>query len=98
MLAELRSVTKTYRATDAPVLSGCDLAVADGETVAVVGPSGSGKSTLLNLLGALDRPDAGEVVVAGKSLAQLDADALAAFRNTEVGFIFQLHHLCRNAR
>ncbi len=95
MLAELKNVTKAYRSGDTavPVLAGCDFSVAPGETVAIVGPSGSGKSTLLNLLGALDVPDAGEVIVAGKNLATLDADALAAFRATEVGFIFQLHHL-----
>jgi lipoprotein-releasing system ATP-binding protein len=93
MLAELRHVTKAYRAGDPPVLDGCDLAVESGETVAIVGPSGSGKSTLLNLLGGLDRPDAGEVHVAGKDLATLDPAALATFRNTAVGFIFQLHHL-----
>ncbi len=93
MLAELRHVTKAYRAGDPPVLKDCDLSVADGETVAIVGPSGSGKSTLLNLLGALDKPDAGEVHVAGKNLGSLDAEALAAFRNTAVGFVFQLHHL-----
>ncbi len=75
------------------MLSGCDLSIGDAETVAIVGPSGSGKSTLLNLLGALDRPDAGEVVVAGQNLAELDATALAEFRNTKVGFVFQLHHL-----
>lgn len=93
MLAELRQVTKAYRSADAPVLSGCDLQVEEGKTVAIVGPSGSGKSTLLNLLGALDKPDSGDVTVAGKNLAQLNPEALAAFRNTEVGFIFQLHHL-----
>ena len=93
MLAELRRVTKVYRAGDPPVLNECDLVVDDGETVAIVGPSGSGKSTLLNLLGALDRPDAGEVHVAGQNLGSLDAEALATFRNTAVGFIFQLHHL-----
>ncbi len=95
MLAELRNVTKTYRSAEAavPVLSGLDFQISEGETAAIVGPSGSGKSTLLNLLGALDQPESGEVVVAGKNLAKLDADALAAFRNTTVGFIFQLHHL-----
>jgi ABC-type lipoprotein export system ATPase subunit len=93
MLAELRRVTKSYRAGDPPVLKDCSLEVEDGQTVAIVGPSGSGKSTLLNLLGALDQPDAGEVRVAGKNLGQLDPVALAAFRNTAVGFIFQLHHL-----
>ncbi len=92
-LAELRHVTKAYRAAETPVLSGCDFAIGEAETVAMVGPSGSGKSTLLNLLGALDRPDTGEVVVDGQNLATLDAAALASFRNTKVGFIFQLHHL-----
>lgn len=93
MLAELRNVSKSYGASDSPVLSGCNLQIADGETAAIVGPSGSGKSTLLNLLGALDKPDSGEVEVAGKLLAKLDATELAGFRNTAVGFIFQLHHL-----
>ena len=95
MLAELRNVTKSYANGDAsvPVLEGCDFSIEAGETVAIVGPSGSGKSTLLNLLGALDKPESGEVIVAGKDLASLTAEQLAEFRNTEVGFIFQLHHL-----
>lgn len=92
-LAELRNVTKAYPNAETPVLSGCDLTVSEGETLAVVGPSGSGKSTLLNLLGGLDKPDQGEVHVAGANLADLDANALAQFRNTTVGFVFQLHHL-----
>lgn len=91
MLAELRNVTKSYATV--PVLAGCDFSIGVGETVAIVGPSGSGKSTLLNLIGALDQPESGEVIVAGKNLATLKPDALAEFRNTEVGFIFQLHHL-----
>jgi lipoprotein-releasing system ATP-binding protein len=95
MLAELRNVTKSYANGDTavPVLEGCDFSIETGETVAIVGPSGSGKSTLLNLLGALDKPESGEVIVAGKNLASLTAEQLAEFRNTEVGFIFQLHHL-----
>jgi ABC-type lipoprotein export system ATPase subunit len=97
MLAELRNVTKTYRSLSSSdavrILDGADFQLSAGETVAVVGPSGSGKSTLLNLLGALDAPDAGEVLVAGADLAKLDATGLAAFRNGTVGFIFQLHHL-----
>ena len=91
MLAELRNVTKSYAAV--PVLAACDFSIAEGETVAIVGPSGSGKSTLLNLIGALDQPESGEVIVAGKNLATLSPDELAEFRNAEVGFIFQLHHL-----
>jgi lipoprotein-releasing system ATP-binding protein len=95
MLAELRNVTKSYANGDTavPVLTGCDFSVDFGETVGIVGPSGSGKSTLLNLLGALDQPEKGEVIVAGKNLAALKPDELAVFRNSEVGFVFQLHHL-----
>ena len=96
MLAELRNVTKSYHsdANPVPVLSGIDLRIEHGETIAIVGPSGCGKSTpLLNLLGALDQPDSGEVRVAGQNLKDLNAGQLAAYRNSTVGFIFQLHHL-----
>jgi len=75
------------------VLKGIDLAVEPGELVAVVGPSGSGKSTLLHLLGALDKPDGGEVVIDGRSLAGLSGARLAAFRNRTIGFVFQFHQL-----
>ena len=95
MLAELHNVTKSYRsdANPVPVLNGIELRIEPGETIAIVGPSGCGKSTLLNLLGALDQPDSGEIRVAGKNLKGLNADELAEYRNTTVGFIFQLHHL-----
>jgi ABC-type lipoprotein export system ATPase subunit len=95
MLAHLLNITKSYHsgAGAVPVLSGLNLEIADGDTVAVVGPSGCGKSTLLNILGALDKPDSGEIRVAGKDLTSLDPVQLAAYRNTTVGFIFQLHHL-----
>lgn len=75
------------------VLRGVTLHVAAGETLAVTGPSGSGKTTLLQLIGAMDRPDAGEVRVNGRELGGLDEAARAAFRNREVGFVFQAHHL-----
>jgi len=75
------------------VLSGVDLEVAPGESVAIVGASGVGKSTLLHVLGALDRPTGGQVVIGGQSLFDLDDAALAAFRNRTVGFVFQFHHL-----
>ncbi len=75
------------------VLRGVSLHVAAGEAVAVTGPSGSGKTTLLQIIGALDRPDAGEVRVNGRELGGLDEEARAAFRNREVGFVFQAHHL-----
>jgi len=95
MLAELTNVTKSYRsdAGAVPVLNGISLTIAEGETVAITGPSGCGKSTLLNLLGALDQADSGEIRVAGRDLTKLDAQQLAEFRNTTVGFVFQLHHL-----
>ena len=75
------------------VLRDVSLAVAAGESLAVVGPSGSGKSTLLNLVGGLDRPTSGRVLVGGRDLARLDERALAAYRRTDVGLVFQLHHL-----
>ena len=75
------------------VLRGVDLEAAAGELIAVVGPSGSGKSTLLHLLGALDVPDQGEIVIGGERLDRLDPRALAAFRNRTVGFVFQFHRL-----
>ena len=95
MLAELTNVTKSYRsdAGAVPVLNGISLTIAEGETVAITGPSGCGKSTLLNLLGALDQADSGEIHVAGRDLTKLNAQQLAEFRNTTVGFVFQLHHL-----
>ena len=70
-----------------------DLEVRAGEWVAIVGESGSGKSTLLNIVAGLDRPDAGEVVVAGKRLDHGDDDALALWRRAHVGFVFQSFHL-----
>ena len=92
---EGRGLVKAYRdgARTVNVLEGVDLDVAPGEFVAVVGPSGSGKSTLLHLLGALDRPDDGEVRIGGERLADLDARALAAFRNRKIGFVFQFQEL-----
>ena len=91
----MRSVDKSYRdaARTVEVLRGVDLEVDAGERLAIIGPSGSGKSTLLHLLGGLDRPDAGEIVVGGHALATLSAGALAAFRNRTIGFVFQFQQL-----
>jgi lipoprotein-releasing system ATP-binding protein len=75
------------------VLSGLDLEVGQGEKVAIVGQSGVGKSTLLHILGALDRPTSGRVLFGGVDLGGLDDSSLARFRNKEIGFIFQFHHL-----
>ncbi|HET9227987.1 MAG TPA: ABC transporter ATP-binding protein [Thermoanaerobaculia bacterium] len=86
---------KSYRdgIRQVEVLRGIDMAVEPGEMVAVVGPSGSGKSTLLHLLGGLDRPDSGEVEVAGQSLRGMSGASLAEFRNRTIGFVFQFHQL-----
>lgn len=75
------------------VLKGIDLEIAKGEIVSIVGASGAGKSTLLHILGSLDTPDEGKVTLAGKDLFKLGSTQLAAFRNKEVGFVFQFHNL-----
>ena len=90
-MIRLRGVTKIYRSAEVVALRGIDLAIDQGEFVAVVGPSGSGKSTLLHILGALDRPTAGEVCVDRTSLGSLRRPD--RFRLRTVGFVFQWHHL-----
>jgi lipoprotein-releasing system ATP-binding protein len=75
------------------VLKGIDLEVSAGEIVVIMGPSGVGKSTLLHLIGGLDRPTAGEVLIDGADLFSLRDRELAIFRNNAIGFVFQFHHL-----
>jgi putative ABC transport system ATP-binding protein len=87
---ELDGVTKEYPTDPVTrVLHGIDLRFTRGELAAVVGPSGSGKSTLLNIIGTLDRPTTGRVVIAGQDSSQLGDDELSALRSTEIGFVFQ---------
>jgi len=97
VLLELESVTKRYdspsQAEGPPVLKGVSLRLGPGESLAVVGPSGSGKSTLLNIIGALDRPTSGKVVLDNRDLALLRDEELAVIRSRQIGFVFQLHHL-----
>jgi lipoprotein-releasing system ATP-binding protein len=76
-----------------PILKGVDFEVAKGEIVSIVGASGAGKSTLLHILGSLDKPDEGAVELNGTKINKLSGDLLSAFRNKNVGFIFQFHHL-----
>jgi lipoprotein-releasing system ATP-binding protein len=86
---------KTYvtRTGELPILHDVNLSMNGGEAAAVIGPSGSGKSTLLHLLGGLDRPTTGDIVVNGQRPLSMDSGRLAKFRNQTVGFVFQDHHL-----
>ncbi len=86
-------LTLESKAGPVNILRGLTLRVAAGETVSVVGPSGSGKTTMLMLVAGLERPSAGLVRIAGRTLAELDEDALALFRRDNVGIVFQVFHL-----
>lgn len=90
-MLEARQIKKFYG--DLQVLKGVDLHVDKGEIVSIVGSSGAGKSTLLHILGSLDKPDGGTVTLKGERIDGLTGNALAKFRNKNIGFIFQFHHL-----
>jgi putative ABC transport system ATP-binding protein len=94
-LVSLRDIAKSYRRGPQvlPVLTRISFDIAAGEFLALMGPSGSGKSTLLNLIAGLDRPDSGELRVAGESIGRLGERALADWRARHVGFIFQFYNL-----
>ncbi|MGB5179094.1 MAG: ATP-binding cassette domain-containing protein, partial [Gammaproteobacteria bacterium] len=90
-LVTLRGVTKSYRRgkQTIEVLHGIDMDIAESDFVALMGPSGSGKSTLLNLIGGLDKTSAGSIQVAGTRIDQMDSGALARWRASNIGFVFQ---------
>ena len=94
-IVQVRGVSKTYRrdSSSVPVLENITLDVPEGEFVGLMGPSGSGKTTLLNLIAGIDRPDSGEVIVAGTDVTKLTESQLAKWRSTHIGFVFQFYNL-----
>lgn len=90
-MIRLRGIRKSFDTLQ--VLKGIDLDIVKGEIVSIVGPSGAGKTTLLQIMGTLDKPDAGEVSIAGTDIRKMKEKELSAFRNTHIGFVFQFHQL-----
>jgi lipoprotein-releasing system ATP-binding protein len=90
-MLEARGIVKRYG--DLKVLQDIDLSIGTGEIVSIVGSSGAGKTTLLHILGTLDKPDGGELMLHGKRFDHLSGKALSFFRNQHLGFVFQFHHL-----
>jgi lipoprotein-releasing system ATP-binding protein len=94
IILQCKKLTKRYQGElDVDVLKGVDLAIAQGERVAIMGVSGSGKSTLMHLLGGLDKPTSGEIVLDGVNINNINQTKLAQLRNKSLGFIYQSHHL-----
>ena len=96
-MIEISKLSKSFASPDGEeavnVFSDIDLEVEEGSSVAIVGPSGSGKSTLLNIIGLLDKPTNGKLIVDQKDLNQLGKEEVSEYRNQTVGFVFQAHHL-----
>ncbi len=90
-MIEIRNIQRSFGALQ--VLKGVDLQVYKGEIVSIIGPSGAGKTTLLQIIGTLDKPDTGSVIIDGINVFSLNEKELAAFRNHHIGFIFQFHQL-----
>lgn len=95
VILDCQNLHKTYHdgAFETPVLKGVNLKLEAGISCAIIGSSGSGKSTLLHLMGALDKPSEGQVILHGEDIYQLGSDQQAAFRNKHLGFVYQFHHL-----
>jgi len=90
-MIEIKNIVKNYG--ELKVLKGIDLSIKEKEIVTIVGASGAGKSTLLHILGTLDTPDEGEIFYDSVNVARLAPNKLSAFRNSNIGFVFQFHHL-----
>ena len=90
-MIELEGITKSFGALQ--VLKGIDLSIGKAEVVSIVGPSGAGKTTLLQIMGTLDKPDAGRIVLNDVEVNRLKSNQIASFRNKEIGFVFQFHQL-----
>jgi len=90
-MIDIKGITKSFG--QLKVLKGIDLHIEKGEVVSIVGPSGAGKTTLLQIIGTLDKPDSGEVIIDGTDVSKLSKKKLSDFRNREIGFVFQFHQL-----
>lgn len=90
-MIQLRNITKSFGSLQ--VLRGIDLDIEKGHVVSIVGPSGAGKTTLLQIMGTLDKPDSGQIVIDGQDVSTLKGNKLSKFRNQHIGFIFQFHQL-----
>ena len=90
-MIDIKGITKSFGSLQ--VLKGIDLHIDKGEVVSIVGPSGAGKTTLLQIIGTLDRPDSGSIVIDGTDVRKLNAAQIGDFRNRRLGFVFQFHQL-----
>jgi lipoprotein-releasing system ATP-binding protein len=94
-IIEIQNLNKIYQSGQhqLEVLKNVNLQINESDAICLLGPSGAGKSTLLQILGTLDRPTSGEIIVDGENLSKMDDDRLSQFRNEKMGFVFQFHHL-----
>ena len=90
-MIQLRNITKSFGSLQ--VLRGIDLDINQREVVSIVGPSGAGKTTLLQIMGTLDQPDTGQIIIDGQDVSKLNRKKMAQFRNQRIGFVFQFHQL-----